>query len=78
MGEDTDALLFAPDAADDLARQALRMLTDAALAEKRATNAAARVGQVVDARQKYKQTTVAGRPPSSVLFETYGLPKSIV
>jgi glycosyltransferase involved in cell wall biosynthesis len=41
--EDVDALLFAPDAADDLARQILRVLNDRELAEKLATNAAARV-----------------------------------
>jgi glycosyltransferase involved in cell wall biosynthesis len=40
--EDVDALLFAPDAADDLARQILRVLNDRELAEKLATNAAAR------------------------------------
>ena len=40
--EDIDALLFAPDDADDLARQILRVLNDRALAEKLATNAAER------------------------------------
>jgi glycosyltransferase involved in cell wall biosynthesis len=40
--EDVDALLFAPDDADDLARQILRVLNDRALAETLATNAAAR------------------------------------
>jgi glycosyltransferase involved in cell wall biosynthesis len=39
--EDVDALLFAPDDADDLARQVLRVLNDRELAEKLATNAAA-------------------------------------
>ncbi len=40
--EDIDALLFAPDDAGDLARQILRVLNDRELAEKLATNAAAR------------------------------------
>jgi glycosyltransferase involved in cell wall biosynthesis len=40
--EDIDALLFAPDDADDLARQLGRVLDDVALAEKLATNAAER------------------------------------
>jgi glycosyltransferase involved in cell wall biosynthesis len=40
--EDVDALLFAPDDADDLARQVLRVVNDRELAEKLATNAAAR------------------------------------
>jgi glycosyltransferase involved in cell wall biosynthesis len=40
--EDSDALLFAPDDADDLARQILRVLNDRELAEKLATSAAAR------------------------------------
>jgi glycosyltransferase involved in cell wall biosynthesis len=40
--EDIDALLFAPDDADDLARQIVRVLNDRELAEKLATNAAAR------------------------------------
>jgi glycosyltransferase involved in cell wall biosynthesis len=40
--EDVDALLFAPDDADDLVRQILRVLNDRALAETLATNAAAR------------------------------------
>jgi glycosyltransferase involved in cell wall biosynthesis len=40
--EDIDALLFAPDDADDLARQILRVLNDRALAEKLSANAAAR------------------------------------
>jgi glycosyltransferase involved in cell wall biosynthesis len=40
--EDVDALLFAPDDADDLARQIGRVLDDAALAEKLATSAAER------------------------------------
>jgi glycosyltransferase involved in cell wall biosynthesis len=40
--EDIDALLYAPDDADDLARQIMRVLTDRELAEKLATHAAAR------------------------------------
>jgi glycosyltransferase involved in cell wall biosynthesis len=40
--EDIDALLFAPDDADDLARQILHVLNDRELAEKLATSAAAR------------------------------------
>ena len=40
--EDIDALLFAPDDADDLARQIRRVLDDGELAEKLATSAAAR------------------------------------
>jgi glycosyltransferase involved in cell wall biosynthesis len=40
--EDTDALLFAPDDASDLARQVLRVLNNRALAEQLASNAAAR------------------------------------
>jgi len=40
--EDIDALLFAPDDAGDLARQILRVLNDRDLAEKLATQAAAR------------------------------------
>ena len=40
--EDVDALFFAPDDPDDLARQILRVLNDRELAEKLAENAAAR------------------------------------
>lgn len=40
--EDVDALLFAPDDADDLARQVLRVLADRRLAERLASSAAGR------------------------------------